>query len=68
MHNTETTLFTNIVFVIQICNERNSRIFCSKNQRASSWHININGWRQHEYWYMYYPDNHASTLSQKWKQ
>ena len=35
MHNTETTLFTNvIVFAFQICNERNSRIFCSKNQCA----------------------------------
>ena len=33
------SLLTNIVFVIQIWSEWNKRMFCFKNQCASSWHI-----------------------------
>ena len=44
------SLLTNIVFVIQIWSEWNKRMFCFKNQCASSWHI-INRWRQLEYRY-----------------
>ena len=40
-----------IVFLIQICNEWNKRIFCYKNQWVSCWRININRWRQREYRY-----------------
>ena len=33
------SLLTNIVFVIQIWSEWNKRMFCFKNECASSWHI-----------------------------
>ena len=41
------------VFVIQICNESNKRIFCFKNKCPSRWHIFINRWHQGENRYKY---------------
>ena len=41
----------NVVFLIQICNEWNKRIFCYRNQWVSCWRINIKRWRQREYRY-----------------
>ena len=57
----ETTLFwmkltctgDSTVFVIQICNESNKKIFCFKNKCPSSWHIFINRWHQGENRYKY---------------
>ena len=48
----ETSLFTNIAFIIDICNEWKKRIFCFNNQCASGWHIDTNGWGQREYRYI----------------
>ena len=40
-------LFTNIAFVIQICQPHDKRTFCFDSpERGSAWHFNDNGWRQ----------------------
>ena len=46
-------MFTNIAFVIQICQPQEQKTFCFDSQWGSGWHINDNEWRERYLPYYY---------------